>query len=610
MKIHRMLTALFAALTILLIGSPVHAQNTWALPEKTEVSCETPAFYASIEYSFEGYIVKGTFTDFAQDTSLVQPRYSLDGKNYQDCGVNWNLQNLGTEEEGILAKLQNQTCLYSNNEPLKSYLAEELDSFYLKLRITRKNGITYETLPAFIDRGGPQPIPEGLIPGAGFSPAMSVIETRPFNYYGKYQLTIRENATAEQIASYLPDTLPVKIDLETGKNHFTDGIVNCPVKWKPLLLPQLTAGESVTIADAAEEIVVPEGTQVTTPTGIYQLDKPLSINQYVPSDKVRLILNVISDSEQPAGVLSEENTGLEMAFSLKPTGAKKLRAYTFTKGDSEWTEIPNSLLLKSVNVQPSTKGSGYTLVLSKTQEPYRSYLESKAAGDTPVPFFVGLKIEGGVYDGQQLILAWPDTYESPVKLPNIGGSGGNQNNAGTDNEGDSTENGQRPNLPHAPEDKSQPAPEPEDAKSDADSGSESHPNLLPNQVDMPDATFRPVNTENNTDSGSGNNRTVAVPFPNIVPIPTAKPGISINANIPDKASDAMAPDAGVPSNTEEKTGELESADRTTERGNHKLLVPLTVAAAAVLCIAGICFVTMSGKIPAKSRILRWILLRK
>lgn len=606
MKIPKKTAIAFAALFIVLNSFPVYAMDTRALPEKTTALCEAPAFRAQIQYSFEGYIVKGTFTEFTPDTSLVQPLYSLDGENYQICGENWDLHYLGTEDEDTLVKLQNQICLYPSYEPLKSYLAEELDCFYLKLRITRENGHTYETQPAVIDRGIPQPIPEGVSPGAKFSPAMSVIETRPFSYYGRYQLTISENATAEEISAYLPDTLPLKVDLETGKEHFADGIVNCPVTWKSLSLPRLTAGESVTIADAAEEIVIPETSLVTTPMGIFQLDEPLRMDQYAPTDEIRLVLNVISEDEEPTGVLAEENAGLEMSFHLKPTGATAIRAYTFSEGNPEWTEIPDLPLLKAVTAQPSTPNSGYTLVLHKTMEPYRSYLEAQASGDTPTPFFIGLKIEGGVYDGKQLILAWPDTYELPADLPDICGSGGNHNNASTGNEGDSTESGQRPDLPHTVETKPQTTEAPDDTKNSTDSdsrddstGNEKHPDIVPIQGNKPKTTAKPDDTENNTDSGNKNNKTERGPHPNTAPDPTYKP----NTPDPTHKPNTLEPD---------DTFGYEMPLNQQNEASDASLLPATVAVIAVagLCAASFGFATVSGKIPGKKHILRKYFLHR
>lgn len=537
MQIHKKLSAALAALLIMLNGLPVSAMDTQTLPanniafdEETDVSVSdsAPSFSAKIETSFEGYIVKGTFKDFTPDTILVQPIYSLDGENYMECDKNWDLSELGTDDERKLVKLQNQICLYSNFEPLKSYLAKKLDCFYLKLRITKADGTICDTQPAVIDRGSPQPIPEGLTASAAFSSNMAVIKLRPFDYYGGYQLIISENTTEEELIKYLPDTLPVNISLKKGYKTFADGIIDCPVTWKPLSLPRLTAGESITIADAAETITVPKGTMVTTPMGIFELNEPLPLdeltdnNPYPFTDEVRLILNVISDGDSPTGVLSEENAGLEVSFNLKPTGATNIKAYTLSEGDLEWTEIPNLSLLESVNAHPSTTNSGYTLVLNNNLEPYKSYLEAQRTGNEPTPFFIGLKIEGGVYNGKQLILAWPDTYELPLKLPKIDGSGGNHNNAGAGNKDDSTENGQRPNLPHTPENKPQAFETPNVVKdnnnSDTDNNNadnEQPPNISQEQENKPQTTVEPDNTNKTADADNIIDNTGDYKYPNM-----------------------------------------------------------------------------------------------
>lgn len=413
-----------------------------------------PMFEAYLEYSPQGWSVKGVLKDFADDIVLVQPMCSTDGETYRDCGVEWNLQWLGSEDESNLAALQNQRCLYFSDEPLKSYIAKELKRFYIKLRIVREGGITYETQAAIIERGELQTVPEEFDVSAKFAPRVFVKEGRPpkLQHYGRYQITVSEDATTEEISALLPDTLPVQIQIEKGMEYLGDDIVECPVKWKPLHLPQLTAGERVKVLDAVEEIVVPAGIVLSTPTGIYKTNKPLNLNRFASTDEVRLILNVVGKAEQPTGVLSETNDGLEMAFQLKPTGATSIRAYTLAKGESEWTEITGISLLDAVDTQPSTANSDYGLVLGMEQEPYLSYRKARDAKEEPMPFLVGFKIEGGVYDGRQLVLAWPETYELPPHLPEIKGSGGNEGNAGSDDKNDSTEGGQRPGLSQKSED--------------------------------------------------------------------------------------------------------------------------------------------------------------
>lgn len=427
--------------------------------EEPDVPEKAPAFSANIEYSHQGYHVKGRLTGFSPDIILIQTLYSLDQKNYQPCIRDWDLDFLEPEDADGLAYLQNPYCLYSNEEPLKSYLEGKFDRFYLKLRLTRKDGTTYETPATAIERNVLQAVPEGSALFAAFTSDMRILETRPFRFYGKYQLTVRENATPEEIAAFLPDTLPIEVQiLPKDICSSAIGIVDCPVAWKPLSLPQLIAGESLAIPDAAEEIVIPSGTSVNTPLGIFQLDEPLHMNRDGVTDEIQLILNVIGKDEDPTGALSEENAGLEMAFHLKTTGAASIRAYTLSEGESGWTEFPCPALQNAINAQPSTASSGYAFVLDAASEPYRSYLAAKAAGNKPTPFFIGLKIEGGTYDGRQLVLTWPDTYELPLNLPKVGASGGNEGNAGSDNKNDSTATGQRPNLPQNPEDKSEGLP--------------------------------------------------------------------------------------------------------------------------------------------------------
>lgn len=415
-------------------------------------SDQLSAFSARIEKSFEGYIAKGSVKELLPDTVSVLPMYSLDEENWQPCPISWCLDYLGDESEGGRRLLHNQICLYSTFEPLKSYLAGSLDRFYLKLHITRENGVTYETQAAVIDRSIPQAVPDGITPAAAFPASIMVIDksTRPPCCYGRYQLTVRADATSDEVAALLPDTIPIQIHLNEGLSSITEGIINCPIRWKDLSLPQLAAGESVTILDAAEEIVIPSGTLLSTPMGIFRLEEALGIDQYPYTDEIRLVLNVIPAEENPAGALADNYNGLEMAFHLKPTGATNIQAYVLSLGETQWTELPGLPLLQAVDAQPSTPNSGYTLMLSKDSEPYRSYLAAEASGETPTPFFIGLKIEGGIYDGRQLILPYPDTYELPPDLIALG-SGGNEGNAGAGNKDDSTTEGQRPNLPQTPE---------------------------------------------------------------------------------------------------------------------------------------------------------------
>lgn len=582
-------------------AAPPEPESETAEKSDAPVPAEAPMFCAAVEYYSHGYyIVKGTFTEFLPDTSLVQPLYSLDGENWQPCGRTWDLSWLGAEEETALAKLQNQICLDNSNEPLKSYLNEELDRFYLKLHITRENGESYETQAAMIERGDPQPISKEINLIANFAPSIRVREMRPFNVYGRYQITVNANAAPEDISAFLPDTLPVTIGLYQGIDFITEGVIDCPVTWKPLSYSQLTAGESITIPDAAEEIIVPAGTLLNTPMGIFQLDEPLGLNQEGITDEIRLVLNVVSEKEAPAGVLTAENAGLELSFSLKPTGATAIRAYTFSANDNEWKELPALPFLDAVNAQPSTANSGYALVISKDQEPYRSYLSAETAGENPSPFLIGLQIEGGVYDGRQLILPWPGSYDLPSNLPVLGGSGGNEGNAGAGNKGDSTEEGQRPELPRQPEEEkteetlTAPTQKPEDnAEEPPASPIQKQDNVETQQTDRSQAS-EPMLTEQPPNPPSDHGTQTDLPAETNTP-GHEKPGQENQQNqnerpAPDEqnASEQPAPAAAAQAATDlsddEKYSEaLPAAD--TETDGHEPFLPIAAASAAGLFIA-------------------------
>lgn len=585
MKIRQKLITALAVLFILSNGIPIFAQES----DVTAFN-EAPAFDADIEYSFQGYVVKGTFCEYTTDISMIETLYSLDGETWLVYGNPWDLHLLSMDDSGEPAKLQRQICLYPGSEPMKSYLAGALDRFYVKLRVTHKNGDTYETEASVIDRGEPQPLPDSLTPAATFAPSMLVCENNPRRYFGRYQLTVCEDAAAGDISALLPDTLPVSIRLAYDKlNAFADCTIDCPVTWKPLSLPRLTAGRSVTVADAAEEIVVPRGTLLNTPMGVFALNEPLAVGEYFITDEVELILNVVAKDAAPTGVLSAENAGLAAAFDLKPSGATAIRAYILSEGNSEWTELPSLPLLEAVNAQPSTAGSGYTFILDGNAAPYRAYLDARAAGDDPAPFWIGLVVEGGTYNGRQLILKWPDTYDHPCELPDITGAGGNEANAGADNRGDSNEAGQRPDLPREPEDKTEPP--------DTISGGEADTGTIDNDttkterpsgggrtsVDMPkterqDAPAAPAQPSAAKQSGPGKKEDIT----------NNKNKKSADLSAPDTKTDIMAPyvptieKAEIP--VQEKPVLTERPLRDTEGASFGLF-PAAAAAITVICIA-------------------------
>lgn len=276
------------------------AQTDDKEPPTQDTDNTSLAFSAYIDNIGQGYAVYGS-AEFPADTCGVQNLYSLDGENYEVYHREWVMP--GPITSGCAIKTP-QICLQANDEPLQSYLAGTLDRFYVKLRITRDDGTTYESEAALIERNRePQPVPDDLALIAGFDPSIRVFGMLGNKrcFYGKYQLTVKENATAEEINSCLPKTLPVRVQVGNG---ICD--IDCPVTWKPITVTELTPDESVSIANAAEPIYVPAGTLLDTPMGVYQLDEPLLLGEEPWAvNEILLVLNVISAGEVPSNPPSD-----------------------------------------------------------------------------------------------------------------------------------------------------------------------------------------------------------------------------------------------------------------------------------------------------------------
>lgn len=308
MKIQFKFMMILVVSIIIVSGVPTFTAR--AKEEGPQVSGEAPLFQACLEYSFEGYVVKGSLTELIPNLRQVQPMYSLDGQTWQPCGVKWNLHQLPVGNSYKLTDLQNQICLYDSMEPLKSYLAGRRDRFYLKLHATGGNGAVCETNIVIIERTTVQQVPEEITFAATFAPAMRVIEKNPFCSYGRYQMNVNADVTLQDISALLPDTIPVEVQIYKGKNFIAEGIVDCPVTWKALTHLQLAAGETVTIPDAAEELVIPAGTMLSTPIGVFSLEKPLRIAQdAIMKDEIRLVLNIFPIGERPPETPTSENSG-------------------------------------------------------------------------------------------------------------------------------------------------------------------------------------------------------------------------------------------------------------------------------------------------------------
>ena len=142
--------------------------NIYELPDNP------PPFFVKFQMGWYGYSVKGHFSDFPPNVVQVRPTYSWDGAEgtYQYIGgddpIRWGLGLLGSDEEDALENLENQTVAVSYEEPLKSFLACEKDSFYLRMEITTEAGEMYHSQAVELSRAKIQ-MPLELTPRASLA---------------------------------------------------------------------------------------------------------------------------------------------------------------------------------------------------------------------------------------------------------------------------------------------------------------------------------------------------------------------------------------------------------------------------------------------------------
>ena len=411
-----------------------------------------PPFTTGIGYSeYSGYMVVGSFPDMPANTAQILTMCSLNGTDYEQVGYAWFLDALGTQDEQEKYDLENQWCILKNDEPLKSYLKNQLDRFYIRLQITTDDGETYDTEAAQINRGTLQPVPESwsvfaTFPGTMYDP----FDMDPqFPRDGQYQITVSEDAAAEEVEALLPEKLPVKVSFlkkETGE-FATAGIVECDVRWKELPSLQLTAGETLILPDMIDWLEVPAGSTVVTPHGRYTLSESLSVGSIQTTGQVRLLFSVIGADEPPDLFLSDETLmcdgSLALAFRRKPSGATSIRTFLSVPGEEGRREIGDLFDLRGLNHNQWAEIYGYVPLLPLDDPAFEQIGEEN-------PLYIDMEVEGGTFDGARLRLAWPGDYgdDPPQEIPEDD-SEGNRGDAGSDNSsGDSSdEGGQRPDLP-------------------------------------------------------------------------------------------------------------------------------------------------------------------
>lgn len=455
--------------------------NTYDPPQ------QPPAFSMEVDLSWSDYSLVGHFSDFAPNVAQIRPTYSWDGVHYQypdsEFPTVWDQYYMGNPDKRDW--LEHQVIGRADEEPLRSFLSGAQDSFYVRLEITTEDLQVYHSQPARYSRSARQPLPEYLAPRVSFGFDFLVIDEdlpdhipdpdvpHRLSTSGQLQLTVRDDATSAQVQAMLPDTVPIRVKLwdRYSKTRFAYADLDCPVTWKPLPDFSLTAGESLTLEDVAQPLEIPAGTDLVTDLGTFTLQAPLSFKSAFDHDDIRLILNPVSPDDGPRVVLRGYNYDLangengwddnvvypddplSLAFWEKPTGATSIKAYAVA-GDTQ-TDTFELLDRRSIDHNQSHALYGYIPLLQFWESPYMDYLDR--AIDS---FSVVVTIEGGVYDGQQVVLPFPAVDDLPQEVPDPHGIDGDENNAGSgyeEIEGETGNNGgQRPWLPR-PDDGAPPA---------------------------------------------------------------------------------------------------------------------------------------------------------
>lgn len=610
---------------VLLAGSALPVLAT--VPEYTTQLPEQPSFEVSVTLDPDGYKAWGTLGTIHPDTARIRPVYSLDGDVYQavseDTGMDWLLDGLDAADDETLTRLRTQPCLMGNDEPLKSYIAEELDRFFLRLEITLQNGVTYDSAPALVERETSQPPSDNIVIHPVFPRTMRVWDPATSSAYGKYQITARETAEAGDIAALLPSTVPVELQLmDVEGSIITTEIVRADVSWKELPKLTLAAGETFVVADAAEDIIIPAGTEIRTPVGSYILPENIGFDDSFASDEIRLSIYALGSEEKPEISLRGTEFGepvadelpLSLAFTRKPSGATSIKVYSFAQGDEDWTELCELLELRDVDANQSAQLYGYMNVLQPTESPYREYLQGELSG-----FMLGLIIEGGTYNGEKVILSWLEEYDPPDRIPELSGSGGNQNNAGSgDGSGDGSDDGQRPDLPNKP------SPEPDPPLivyppngGDTDTGPRPEESPLPSPVPSaepeesppteslqpsPTESIQPSPTEslqpsptnpNQPETGLGSSEEKPDNLrPSVQPSEPVEPPSQDSETVPtlggaDSELDYIPPEASAnPDSSDSKKSATQRAP-SREGEDSPIAIPIAAAAAVVLVGGGI-----------------------
>lgn len=434
---------LAAALTLCLTAFPAAAEEAAAPPE--------------VDFTVEVYdqLTMGDTHLFAAITPLAEePLFTRadifhNGVSIGSSADAWHAYGTDTERY-IMSRLE---------EPYASYLADKT-AFTLQFAI-------YYKLTADGEEYGPV-IREFTCNYPTEYTALDLTEHTIYGLYGsavtermgwrrniKYSITATRGCAPEDIL--FPQTIPVEVQVHKGLNVAFIGTYPYGVRWQT---QAATADENTAVypldtlflpAQASDFVIrnrlhrfsaAEDGISAAYPGVEEVLQSGPSANLYV---------NFVEEGYLPTVALAWNRNALEAIFDYKPTGAQALEVYT--SADSENWTLTNRIACGDGLPGDIYKNAGYsTAILS--QEQADALLSASHEDPAKQGFFVRLRIIGGPLGNRELSpdgmftytdtapLKWPEHYEfEPGGSGDTTGSGGNQGNTGTDNDGTG---GQRP----------------------------------------------------------------------------------------------------------------------------------------------------------------------
>ncbi|MEG2000767.1 MAG: hypothetical protein RR053_05185, partial [Evtepia sp.] len=294
-------------------------------PAETPPSPNPTTFYVTLKYAATGPLLKGFFPDYTETMRDIQCYYSFNDQDFFpiDCYNVW-------EKDAPLGV----TIAEAVDTPLTEYLNDAYDTIYLQLRYNTPNGAAVSQTAQITRPTTPEPLTEDLTLHVRYPLATTGI--RP---YHRYHITVKQNATTEEIRALLPDTLPVELQLLSKDELVAKVYIAYQAQW---MLPELIPDDGM-IEDAVT-VTPPSECTIKALNAIYAVTAPPR-----PENPLHLFIHTAS-TETPMfqvytydDVMNSPPMGLFVDFPLKPSGATEIIPAYSLDGGQTWIEIENLL---------------------------------------------------------------------------------------------------------------------------------------------------------------------------------------------------------------------------------------------------------------------------